>query len=743
MPLLSIRYALLGVLSFALLSAPAVAQTVYYVDQSAGGTGSGASWSNAFTDLQDALAVAAAGDEVRVAEGTYTPSATGDRSASFEIDNGVRVLGGYPSGGGPRDPPLNETTLSGDLSGDDNGAADSLGIDENSYHVVRMDLECTNAQPDPAVFDGFTVTGGNADGSGNDLNGGGLLYLPGSQDIIACRPTLRNLIFVGNRAASSGGAVRLDGSGMFYPGTVLFENVLFSRNTAGTAGGGAVDATGIIASRLFFTEAVFEHNTSDRNGGAVRLFPIGFAETNTVFTNTAFYGNRAAQDGGAVQIFGFDLGQPGVEFINTVFSGNRAFDDGGAVYVVGQTGAGDVLFSNVTFAGNVASDTGGGVFVSGGIGDGTTAVFNNSILWDNRASEGTGVFVMGPANVEATFRHSLVQEAVATFASVVTDAGGNFVADPLFADADGADDTVGTADDDLTLLAASPAVDEGDRTILPDDTADLDGDGNTSEPLPLDLAGGSRVDGLEVDLGAYERPAAGLLARAELQGDPVTVGATGGALTYRVTLANETSSARTVDAWAMVRLPNGALFGPVEGPRTVTLPAGRTVGPVALSASVPGGIAWGEYTVLVRLGDFPDAVEAQGAFSFDKAGAARSAATTPERWQTTGGLDALATATLETQAAAEALPAEVTLAPAFPNPFARTATLSFALPEAAEVRLVVYDVLGRAVAKLADGTWEAGRHQVALDGRGLAGGTYLVRLEAGGQVATQRLTLLK
>ncbi len=59
------------------------------------------------------------------------------------------------------------------------------------------------------------------------------------------------------------------------------------------------------------------------------------------------------------------------------------------------------------------------------------------------------------------------------------------------------------------------------------------------------------------------------------------------------------------------------------------------------------------------------------------------------------------------------------------------------------VRLAVYDVLGREVARLVDGEQAAGPHVDALDVERLAAGVYVVRLEAGGQVQTQRLTLVR
>ena len=80
---------------------------------------------------------------------------------------------------------------------------------------------------------------------------------------------------------------------------------------------------------------------------------------------------------------------------------------------------------------------------------------------------------------------------------------------------------------------------------------------------------------------------------------------------------------------------------------------------------------------------------------------------------------------------------------AYPNPFRAAAAVAFALPERAAVSLVVYDVLGREVARLAEGTFEAGRHTVRFDAAGLPSGTYLVRFEAGGVTQTQRVLLVR
>jgi outer membrane protein assembly factor BamB len=89
------------------------------------------------------------------------------------------------------------------------------------------------------------------------------------------------------------------------------------------------------------------------------------------------------------------------------------------------------------------------------------------------------------------------------------------------------------------------------------------------------------------------------------------------------------------------------------------------------------------------------------------------------------------------------LPQHVTLEPAYPNPFNPVTVIAYTLPNERDVRLEVFDVLGRSMARLVDGPQAAGRHEVSFDAGRLAGGVYLVRLSAGRQVATRAVTLLK
>ena len=79
----------------------------------------------------------------------------------------------------------------------------------------------------------------------------------------------------------------------------------------------------------------------------------------------------------------------------------------------------------------------------------------------------------------------------------------------------------------------------------------------------------------------------------------------------------------------------------------------------------------------------------------------------------------------------------------YPNPFNPSTTIGYELKEAQPVRLSVHDVLGREVAVLVEGYQAAGGYDVTFEAGDLPSGLYLYRLEAGGEVHTRTMTLMK
>ncbi|MCB9849269.1 MAG: hypothetical protein H6817_01035 [Phycisphaerales bacterium] len=245
-----------------------------------------------------------------------------------------------------------------------------------------------------------------------------------------------------------------------------------------------------------------------KGGGAL----ITGSSTAPRFINCRFVGNASSGDGGAVNV---EDASP--TFVNCTFVGNTSSSNGGAVYSV----RGAVVYTNCTFASNSASGSGGAYYTVQYEGENcfTNPVFNNCIFRNNSDS--------GPQDQSAqidfdTFfcppeRPARVSALVPTAPIAVNYSflqgwngvfGGatNSSADPLLADIDGADNTLGTVDDNVQLTSNSPAIDFANTLALPADVADLDADANTTEAIPFDVVLRRRVNNASVDAGAFEFP---------------------------------------------------------------------------------------------------------------------------------------------------------------------------------------------------------------------------------------------
>jgi predicted outer membrane repeat protein len=487
---------------FLLAVAGRVGAKTIYVDADAAGSGTGANWANAYRYLQDALVDAnssAKPVEIRVGQGTYTPDAnsadpngSGDRTATFQLINDVNLRGGYAGDGEPdpndRDIDNYETILSGDLDGNDVQVLNPSDLlteptrAENSYRVV------TGSGTDvTAVLDGFTITAGNADGADGipwHEEGGGMNISKGS-------PLITNCTFINNSASDDGGGVYNVGTYGLDDGPIL-TNCTFFRNAAASRGGGISYYHG---SRKL-VDCTFGNNWAAKGGGGMFI-----RWSSPTLTNSTFIGNYAdGAGGGAIRTMVLVGHTP--EFTNCIFSGNSASTDGGAIVTTHDYS----IFTNCTFSENSAGADGGvySINVNGGTPD-----FNNCILWGNTANGSGDQIAIKTSFATVSVNYSDVEggnspSAVYVESGTLNWGSGNLNEDPLFVDADGPDNTAGTEDDDLHLLADSNCIDAGDNTALPADTTDLDDDANTAEPVPYDLDGNPRIIDSNVDMGAYE-----------------------------------------------------------------------------------------------------------------------------------------------------------------------------------------------------------------------------------------------
>ena len=233
--------------------------TILYVNAAATGANDGSSWENAWISLQPALAAALSGDEIWVASGIYRPTDTTNRGVSFALKNGVGVYGGFlgtETSRSQRDPAINITTLSGDI-GTPGSSAD------NSYHVVTADSSVTPT----GILDGFTITGGNANGTSPDDRGGGMWVNGG-------KPTISGCIFTGNSAQEKGGGLRVT------IGMPVVDRCRFVSNSAAAGGGGIGAGSG---SAFTVKNSFFQGNSTVATGGAGLETVDGVAVVNSVF----------------------------------------------------------------------------------------------------------------------------------------------------------------------------------------------------------------------------------------------------------------------------------------------------------------------------------------------------------------------------------------------------------------------------------------------------------------------------
>ncbi len=345
-------------------------------------------------------------------------------------------------------------------SGDPN---DTIIDGTGHFHVVQ----CVSSEDPNTLLQGFTITGGNANGIAANRLGGGMYNANSS-------PTVTNCVFSGNQADVGGG-------GMYnFNSSPTVTHCVFNGNTAnfvGTgAGGGMLNDSN---SSPTVTHCVFSGNQANIGGGG--MYNFGSSPT---ITNGVFSGNTANEDGGGMLN---DTSSPTVT--NCVFSGNTANFDGGGMY----NGVSSPTMTNCVFSGNTATSDGGGVYNWN-----SSPTVTSSIFWQN--SDSGGMDTSAQIDVFGSTVEVNYSNVMGGWLGLGT---GNINADPLFVDADGPDDNPATfADNNVRLSFGSPCIDAGDSSALPIGVVtDLDGNPRQlDEPFTIDTGVGFPT----VDMGAYE-----------------------------------------------------------------------------------------------------------------------------------------------------------------------------------------------------------------------------------------------
>jgi PKD repeat protein len=389
-----------------------------FVNAAAPAGGDGASWATAFNNLQDGINLAVSGEEVWVAAGTYHPTyvvrAGEPRTAAIILKDGVAVYGGFAGDEdllSEREWQTNVTVIDGLITPD---------APESPYHVYHVVRFGGGSSPDTRL-DGFTVTGGLANGDPDmaDYGGAGIF-------ITYTNMTLANLLVIDNHASGLGGglnasysplrveAVRFvnnsarEGGGQYSHSNagIVVTNVVYQGNHATEQGGGlaeymstsALDQLTFVSndailggggmlitdSTTRITNSIFRENLAGQSGTASDGGAIAVQSNQQVWVqDCTFEDNEATGSGGAVD----NYQSPSVWYRN-VFVGNHAYANGGAF----KNQAAASWIGNSQFYQNSAESMGGALdlsFVS-------TGVVTNSVFLGNHAVQGGAIRINGP-----------------------------------------------------------------------------------------------------------------------------------------------------------------------------------------------------------------------------------------------------------------------------------------------------------------------------------------------------------
>jgi hypothetical protein len=354
---------------------------------------------------------------------------------------------------------------------------------KGNLSVSQSSIEDNKALVGSGIANYNSATVSNSSITGNDAISGGAVY---NRDSF----TLTNTTVTGN-TATFGGAFYNVGDDLNITGSTISDNDAF------VAGGGVYNN-----GRAKIEQSNLTDNISGVRGGGI----INLESGNLVVLSSNVSGGESKTGGGIDNTGTF-------AFINSTLNNNIAENGGG----LNNSSSGKATLINATIGGNGALSNGGGIANSAQLNITNGTIANNTSDGDgNGSGVGGGIFNAGGS---ATLKNTLVAQ------NVGNDLSGSFRgnANNLIGNTIGASGTIGTGSDIINgtpfigplqdngngiltymPLVGSSAIDKGNNAFLPQDTFDIDGDGDVSEIIPLDSKGGNRIVNGAVDIGAIE-----------------------------------------------------------------------------------------------------------------------------------------------------------------------------------------------------------------------------------------------
>ena len=467
---------------------------IRYVDMNAAAGGDGKTWATAYQYLQDAVndVTMSRGEvyEIQIAQGTYKPDdgkniIKGNRDATMSLSyissRDVSILGGFPTGGAPkqnRNPELYKVYVDGNIN-------NASLVTDNSKQLFYI-----GGTSSAVTFEGITFKNNAGEGffAVTARNVGAINFIKCSFnsnisalhiDHSSSNISIRDCNFEYNKADASISAL-----GVYeIQGTVEVVNCKFKNNLS--TSGSQVFSASMFFKTLDVTNCEFTNNT----GNACYIYALT-AEAIKI-SHCSFIGNTGATYGSAINAY--IVNNPYIDALitNCLFSGNASTQYGGAIF---STVAYLKIYSS-TFVGNSAPLAGGAYYTQDyGHTPAKSTEIRNSIFWNNISNATNGKDQIAWEYTMPIVNTSCIKDAVAGDINVFLCPGNennlNTDTDPLFV-------SNGSWNSSKTIWT------NGDYRLTTGSKC-IDGTFKSTNEETTDLAGNNRITDRYMDLGAYE-----------------------------------------------------------------------------------------------------------------------------------------------------------------------------------------------------------------------------------------------